>query len=66
MTLSLSDVETLWFAAANLYSAGQTGAGTRLAVIALKGPEPDKYAQYQKERFIKLYGVDRFAKLSEG
>lgn len=63
MTLSLSDVETLWYAAANLYSEGQTGAGTRLAVIALRGPEPDKYAQYQKDRFIKLYGVDRFVKL---
>ena len=63
MTLSLSDVETLWYAAANLYSEGQTGAGTRLAVIALKGPEPDKYAEYQKERFIKLYGADRFMEL---
>ena len=63
MTLSLSDVETLWFAAANLYREGLEGAGTRLAVIALRGPEPDKYAQCQKDRFIKLYGADRFMKL---
>ena len=63
MTLSLSDVETLWYAAANLYSEGYTGTSTRLAVIALKGPEPDKYAKYHKERFIKLYGADRFMEL---
>ena len=66
ITLSISEVDSLWLAAANLFSMGQTSDGLRLAQIALRCPPPSAYAEYQKERFIRLYGVDRFAELSEG